>query len=70
MMDSRKDVRTVTGVVLVDLSAAFDTVIHRMPPQQNPGANQIYGIHLTELIECMLDNRMFFVQLGDKKSRW
>ena len=27
-------------------------------------------IHLTELIESMLENRYFYVELGSKKSRW
>jgi hypothetical protein len=58
----------VTGVVFVDLSAAYDTVNHRC--LLNKILELTKDIHLTELIECMLDNRMFFVQLGDKKSRW
>ena len=58
----------VTGVVFVDLSAAYDTVNHRCLLRKILELTR--DIHLTELIECMLQNRHFIVQLGDKKSRW
>ena len=58
----------VTGLVLVDLSAAYDTVNHRC--LLNKILELTKDTHLTELIESMLENRLFFVELGGKKSRW
>ena len=45
----------ITGIVLVDLSAAYDTVNHR---------------RLLCMIRTLLENRRFFVELGGKRSRW
>ena len=58
----------VTGVVFVDLSAAYDIVNHRCLLHKILEITK--DIHLTELIESMLENRLFFVELGNKKSRW
>ena len=58
----------VTGVVLVDLSAAYDTVNHRCLLSKILAITR--DISLTELIESMLENRMFYVELGGKRSRW
>ena len=58
----------ITGVVFVDLSAAYDTVNHRC--LLNKILDLTKDIRLTELIESMLENRYFFVELGSKKSRW
>ena len=58
----------VTGVVLVDLSAAYDTVNHRCLLSKILAITR--DILLTELIESMLENRMFYVELGGKRSRW
>uniref|UniRef100_A0A3B4VIU4 Reverse transcriptase domain-containing protein n=1 Tax=Seriola dumerili TaxID=41447 RepID=A0A3B4VIU4_SERDU len=58
----------VTGVVFVDLSAAYDTVNHRCLLSKILETTR--DIRLTELIESMLENRHFFVELGGKKSRW
>ena len=58
----------VTGVVLVDLSAAYDTVNHRCLLHKILELTK--DIHLTELIESMLENRLFYVELASKKSRW
>ena len=57
-----------TGVVFVDLTAAYDTVNHRLL------LNKLYrmtsDIHLTKLIQLLLGNRRFFVELNGKRSRW
>lgn len=58
----------VTGVVFVDLSAAYDTVNHRRLLSKILETTK--DTRLTELIESMLENRHFFVELGGKKSRW
>ena len=58
----------VTCVVFVDLSAAYDTVNHRCLLHKILEITK--DIHLTELIESMLENRLFFEELGNKKSRW
>ena len=58
----------VTGVVFVDLSAAYDTVNHRCLLHKIMEITK--DTCLTELIESMLENRHFFVELGNKKSRW
>jgi hypothetical protein len=58
----------VTGAVFVDLSAAYDTVNHRSLLHKILEITK--DINLTELIESMLANRYFFVELGGKKSRW
>ncbi|KAJ3595031.1 hypothetical protein NHX12_004336 [Muraenolepis orangiensis] len=58
----------VTGVVFVDLSAAYDTVNHRRFLSKILETTR--DTRLTELIESMLENRHFFVDLGGKKSRW
>lgn len=58
----------VTGVVLIDLSAAYDTINHN---------RLLYKIYeqtkdhtLTKLIECILKNRRFYVSFQNKNSRW
>ncbi|KAJ3608139.1 hypothetical protein NHX12_025189 [Muraenolepis orangiensis] len=58
----------VIGVVFVDLSAAYDTVNHRRLFSKILETTR--DTRLTELIESMLENRHFFVDLGRKKSRW
>ena len=62
------EVGMVTGIVFVDLSAAYDTVNHRCLLHKILELTK--DIRLTELIESMLENRLFFVELGGKKSRW
>ena len=58
----------ITGAVLVDLSAAYDTVNHRRLLSK---VQEMTGdLHLTDLIRTMLESRRFFVVLNGKKSRW
>ena len=58
----------VTSVVFVDFSATYDTVNHRCLLRKILEITK--DIHLTKLIESMLGSRLFFVELGFKKSRW
>ena len=56
-----------TGTVFVDLSAAYDTVNHRVL------LTKLYGMteyaEFTKLIGSMMRNRRFYVELNGKKSR-
>ena len=58
----------VTGTVFADLSAAYDTISHKLL------LNKIYRmtsyIKFTDLIGNMLSNRRYFVELNGQKSRW
>ena len=58
----------VTGTVFVDLSAAYDTISHKLL------LNQIYrmtsDIKFTDIIGNMLSNRRYFVELNGQNSRW
>ncbi|KAI8511926.1 hypothetical protein Bbelb_110260 [Branchiostoma belcheri] len=58
----------ITGAVFVDLSAAYDTVNHRILTRK------IFEItkdaRLTELIQNLLSNRRFFVDVNNDRSRW
>ena len=60
--------RVVTGTVFVDLSAAYDTISHKLL------LNKIYrmtsDIKFTDLIGNMPSNRRYFVELNGQKSRW
>ena len=60
--------RLVTGAVFVDLSAAYDTVNHCIL------MTKIYQMTddkaMTTLLGTLLKNRMFYVALNQKKSRW
>ncbi|KAJ8402916.1 hypothetical protein AAFF_G00362300 [Aldrovandia affinis] len=65
-MDLREDRLQVLS--FVDLSAAYDTVNHRRLLCKILEITK--DIHLTELMEAMLQNRRFYVELGGKRSRW
>ena len=58
----------VTGTVFVGLSAAYDTISHKLL------LNKIYrmtsDIKFTDLIGNILSNRRYFVELNGQKSRW
>ena len=59
---------TITGAVFVDLSAAYDTMNHKLL------LNKIFSMTrdtmFTDLICKMLHNRRFYVELNGQKSRW
>ncbi|KAL1448639.1 hypothetical protein WDU94_001908 [Cyamophila willieti] len=60
--------KQVSGVALVDLTAAYDTVNHKRL------VSKIYqttkDAKLTNFIRCILQNRKFYVSLQNKNSRW
>ena len=60
--------KQITGIVLVDLSAAYDTVNHRRLLEKVYNMTRDY--RLMCMIRTLLENRGFFVELGGKRSRW
>ena len=58
----------ITGIVLVDVSAAYDTVNHRRLLEKVYTMRRDY--RLMCMIRTLLENRRFFVELGGKRSRW
>ena len=55
----------ITGIVLVDLSAAYDTVNHRRLLEVY---NMTRDYRLMCMIRTLLENRSFFVDLGKEKN--
>ena len=62
------DTGKITGIVLVDLSAAYDTVNHRR--LHDNVYNMTRDYRLMCMIRTLLENRRFFVELRGKRSRW
>lgn len=58
----------ITGAVFVDLSAAYDTINHKRLLYRI--LEMTKDLHLTELIQTMLQNQRFFVEKGGKCRRW
>ena len=58
----------ITGAAFVDLSAAYDTVNHIIITRKF--FEITHDVRLTELIQNMLSNRRFYVDLVGKRSRW
>ena len=60
--------KMLTDAASVDLSAAYDTVQHRLMIRKL--MDMTGDIYLCQVIRGLLSNRRFIVQLNDKKSRW
>ena len=58
----------ITGTVFVDLSAACDTVNHRLLIQKLYNTTQ--DSELCRVIQNLLSNRRLYVELNKERSRW
>ena len=58
----------ITGAAFVDLSAAYDTVNHRILIQKLYNTTQ--DSQLCRVFQNMLSNRRFYVELHNERSRW
>ena len=58
----------ITGTVFVDLTAAYDTVNHRLLLLKV--AKVIRNRNTILIIQSLLSNRLFFVEMDGKRSRW
>ena len=58
----------ITGTAFVDLSAAYDTVNHRLLIQKLYNITQ--DSTLCRVIQNLLSNRRFYVELNNERSRW
>ena len=58
----------ITGTAFVDLSAAYDTVNHRLLIQKL--YNTTLDSQLCRVIQNLLSDRRFYVQLNNERSRW
>ena len=59
--------KMLSGAAFVDLSAAYDTVQHRLMIRKL--MDMTGGIDICQVIRGLLSNRRFFVQLNDKTRR-
>ena len=57
-----------TGAVFVDLSAAYDTINHRKLLHKLLELTK--DLSLTKFTQTMLSNRLFYVILNGKRSKW
>ena len=60
--------KQITGAVFVDLTAAYDTVNHRSLLLKV--AQTIRNNSIVHIIESLLTNRRFFVEMDGRQSRW
>ena len=60
--------KLITGTAFVDLSAAYDTVNHRILTRKIFELTR--DVRLTGLIQTLLSNRRYFVVLSGNRSRW
>ena len=58
----------ITGTAFVDLSAAYDTVNHRFLIQKL--YNTTLDSQLCRVIQNLLSDRRFYVELNNERSRW
>ena len=58
----------ITGTAFVDLSAAYDTVNHRLLIQKL--YNTTLDSQLCRVIQNLLSDRRFYVELNNERSRW
>ncbi len=62
------ETKQITGAVFVDLTAAYDSVNHRTLLLKV--AQTIQNSTLVQIIESLLSNRRFYVEMEGKKSTW
>ena len=60
--------KQITGTVFVDLTAAYDTVNHRL--LLNKVAKVVKNSRIVSIIQSLLSNRRFYVEMDGRKSRW
>ena len=65
--DGYEDKR-ITGAVFVDLTAAYDTVNHRILLQKV--AKVTKNATAVKIVQSLLTNRRFYVEMDGRKSRW
>ena len=58
----------ITGTAFVDLSAAYDTVNHRLLIYKL--YNTTLDSQLCRVIQNLLSDRIFYVELNNERSRW
>ena len=58
----------ITGTAFVDLSAAYDTVNHRLLIQKL--YNSTLDSQLCRVIQNLMSDRRFYVELNNERSRW
>ncbi|KAJ4942018.1 hypothetical protein JOQ06_011888 [Pogonophryne albipinna] len=60
--------KQITGAAFIDLSAAYDTVQHRTMVRKL--LDMTGDLNLCQVIKSLLNNRRFYVQLNDQRSKW
>ena len=60
--------KQITGTVFVDLTAAYDTVNHKILLLKV--AKMTKNKKIVSILQSLLENRRFFVEMDGRKSRW